>query len=122
MGVRKKGNLGLLLQQVRATLGFSLSVFECDHDHFPKVPDVKKALSQHKVRTSIQDRTLDAMFPVTPHHKDSESTPPSAMRSKEIVQSDCALSSVKELRQAVEEGKHHRAFARFFLFFFSCVY
>lgn len=79
----------------------------------------KKTLSRHKVRTSLQDRTLDSMFPVIspaqqrPAGSDgspgtSANTPPQARAVKEIKESQCYLTSVKNLRAAVGKGKHNR--------------
>ncbi|KAH9926723.1 DNA mismatch repair protein MutL [Fomitopsis serialis] len=83
----------------------------------------KKMLSQHKVRTSLQDRTLDSMFPVfspsqqrsgngsgggSPNTGTGTGTPPqNAPRVREIKESQCYLSSVKQLRAAVVKGKHN---------------
>ncbi|KAJ7599268.1 hypothetical protein C8J56DRAFT_185991 [Mycena floridula] len=81
--------------------------------------------SQHKVRTSLQDRTLDSMFPVNNPNQvgskrkgkaredaiDVDVDPPTSSQSQgksreEIKQSECFLTSVKNLRAAVEKGKH----------------
>ncbi|TFY56523.1 hypothetical protein EVJ58_g7586 [Rhodofomes roseus] len=85
----------------------------------------KKTLSQHKVRTSLQDRTLDSMFPVfSPSQQrpgdDTQSgsgspnagsgTPPgtqSGSRVREIKESQCYLTSVRQLRAAVVKGRHN---------------
>ncbi|KII91185.1 hypothetical protein PLICRDRAFT_37887 [Plicaturopsis crispa FD-325 SS-3] len=71
----------------------------------------KRTASQHKVRTSVQERTLDSMFPVAnPSHIDQ---PPSAdvsprptPKARDIKESECYLTSVQNLRQAVAKGKH----------------
>ena len=85
--------------------------------HFLPIPVVepkKKPYSYHKVRTSLQDQTLDSMFPIanqaqieTP--KLSEATPINTFsRSREIEESHCLLTSVKNLRQSVVKGRHKR--------------
>jgi hypothetical protein len=75
----------------------------------------KKVLSQHKVRTSLTDRTLDSMFPAAnPTRMDSDSNAgtvePSrgSSTSREIKESECYLTSVRKLRQAVLKRKHKR--------------
>ncbi|OCH93343.1 DNA binding protein [Obba rivulosa] len=86
----------------------------------PSLPVVKKTLSHHKVRTSMQDRTLDSMFPVlnSAQQTDKASSSGTAVDMthsqstsrpvKEIRESVCYLTSVRQLRQAVIKGKHHR--------------
>ncbi|KAJ7057880.1 histidine kinase-like ATPase [Mycena amicta] len=70
----------------------------------------KKTASQYKVRTSLQDRTLDSMFPVLDptriQNGESSSASSTPRPPREIKESDCILSSVKTLRQAVAKGKH----------------
>ena len=77
----------------------------------------KKTLSHHKVRTSLQDRTLDSMFPVANPAQisglnDSNTTrtdrPPNVSKSRDIGESECYLTSVKDLRDSVTENKHNR--------------
>ncbi|KAF7349273.1 DNA-mis-repair domain-containing protein [Mycena sanguinolenta] len=75
----------------------------------PSAP--KKTLSQYKVRTSLQDRTLESMFPVRdPTQIDDTAKGKSAAadtsKSREIKESECILTSVKRLRQKVIKGKH----------------
>jgi hypothetical protein len=86
------------------------------------VSDVKKkTLSHHKVRTSLQDRTLDSMFPVANPAQisaaDSSSIgadpPQNAFKPKDIKESECYLTSVKDLRDSVSKCKHNRAFQTF---------
>ncbi|EIM82138.1 DNA mismatch repair protein MutL [Stereum hirsutum FP-91666 SS1] len=98
----------------------------------PKMPR-KKTSSQHKVRTSVADRTLDSMFPVL-HPSTSQGNPvqslaghssptdvkatdpdvpsssqrPGKERSKLIPESICNLLSVQELRRAVASRKHQQ--------------
>ncbi|KAG5645503.1 hypothetical protein DXG03_005913 [Asterophora parasitica] len=73
----------------------------------------KKTLSQHKVRTSLKDRTLDSMFPIVNpaqvskssthgHQKDFLST----LKSRDVKESECNLTSVVNLRQKTTKGKH----------------
>ncbi|KAI0372035.1 DNA mismatch repair protein MutL [Pilatotrama ljubarskyi] len=81
-------------------------------------PAKRKVYSQHKVRTSLKDRTLDSMFPVThPSQRtgsgDGGSGPgtpgtPPTIRDKEIKESQCYLKSIKDLRSAVLKTKHHQ--------------
>jgi DNA mismatch repair protein MLH1 len=84
----------------------------------------KKILSQHKVRTSKQDRTLDSMFvPVSqgsktqsrtsesvndpPESSNSTRQPqPSTMKEVVIEESECYLTSIRKLRTAIQESKH----------------
>jgi len=73
----------------------------------------KKALSQHKVRTSVADRTLDSMFPLAPSSTPVADTSNVGERSpsgreREISESICHLSSVHGLREQVVKEKHQR--------------
>ncbi|KZT10305.1 DNA mismatch repair protein MutL [Laetiporus sulphureus 93-53] len=77
----------------------------------------KKVLSQHKVRTSLQDRTLDSMFAiVSPSQQASggsgpsgpETPPNQVAKARDIKESLCYLTSVRNLRQAVVKGKHRQ--------------
>ncbi|KAI0764880.1 DNA binding protein [Fomes fomentarius] len=77
----------------------------------------RKVYSQHKVRTSLKDRTLDSMFPVAhpsqrPSHdgadKDSVSASPATPKDKVIKESQCFLKSVKDLRAAVVKARHNQ--------------
>ena len=76
----------------------------------------KKTLSQHKVRISAQDRTLDSMFPVTNParisgvYTPSADPPPNVSKSKDIKESECYLTSVQNLRESTAKSKHHREF------------
>ncbi|OBZ78145.1 DNA mismatch repair protein Mlh1 [Grifola frondosa] len=79
----------------------------------------KKTLSKNKVRTSLQDRTLDSMFPIlAPSQQPGAAVPQSntadyspstqpTVKFREIKESQCYLTSVRNLRQAVRKGKHH---------------
>ena len=82
-------------------------------------PAMKKVLSQHKVRTSQKDRTLDSMFPViNPSQIDTGEVIESSSqddgrsgkrkRGAEIEVSECYLLSVRKLREELEKGKHQR--------------
>ncbi|KAJ7207096.1 histidine kinase-like ATPase [Mycena pura] len=70
----------------------------------------KKTLSQYKVRTSLQDRTLESMFPVVNPTKTEGSSDKGksaeAFKTREIKESECILSSVQTLRQSVIKGQH----------------
>ncbi|THH13620.1 hypothetical protein EW146_g6622 [Bondarzewia mesenterica] len=75
----------------------------------------KKVLSQHKVRTSVADRTLDSMFPVASQSPipcaDGDASPTIAqVREKERVvkESVCYLDSIKRLRKNVIDQTHER--------------
>ncbi|KAF9041304.1 DNA mismatch repair protein MutL [Panaeolus papilionaceus] len=77
----------------------------------------KKVYSHYKVRTNVQDRTLDSMFPVAsqstqrPSKTDAPATtssPSVAAKPKEIAESQCFLTSVKNLRQQIVKGKHRQ--------------
>ncbi|KAF9480925.1 DNA mismatch repair protein MutL [Pholiota conissans] len=79
----------------------------------------KKIYSQHKVRTNLQDRTLDSMFPVVNEATQipmeastskSSQTPPtnSLPKSKEVKESECFLTSVRNLRQRLVKAKHQQ--------------
>lgn len=82
----------------------------------------KKVASQHKVRTSAADRTLDSMFPVmNPIHNSSKGSgtsdqigvsqlvKKSSQPHKVVVieESKCFLRSVHALRDAVVKAKHN---------------
>ncbi|KAG6879008.1 hypothetical protein C0992_005898 [Termitomyces sp. T32_za158] len=82
-----------------------------------KAPKLKKTLSQHKVRTSLKDRTLDSMFPVTNPAQVAGSSSqgqvqdePSArtLKSREVKESTCFLTSVLDLRRKIMKGKHRQ--------------
>lgn len=75
----------------------------------------KKILSQHKVRTSAADRTLDSMFlPIEsqPRELDNSGARNGAdvvkerRKTREIPQSTCYLTSVLTLRENVKKLKH----------------
>lgn len=74
----------------------------------------KRTYSQHKVRTSLQDRTLDSMFPVVnPAQLEKSSANPSdtqspTPKSRDIKESECFLTSVQDLRKALVKGKHRQ--------------
>jgi DNA mismatch repair protein MLH1 len=81
----------------------------------PTQPIKKKTLSQHKIRTSVQERILDSMFPVVSSARISTGgeepscTPlDGSSKPRDIPESDCSLTSVHTLRQAVLKGKHNR--------------
>ena len=75
----------------------------------------KKILSQHKVRTSGADRTLDSMFLPTPTQSGDNGNTAARLgtevakerrKNREIQQSTCYLTSVLALRDSVKKGKH----------------
>lgn len=82
--------------------------------------DPKKIYSQHKVRTSMTDRTLDSMFPVVNQatqvaqssaavSKAEQTTPTATLeKAREVHESQCFLTSVVSLRARVAKGKHRR--------------
>jgi len=87
-----------------------------DTDHLPKKP-----LPQHKVRTSLADRTLDSMFAVVPTADDKtsqgigSSTTPQiqqmvARKKDDIIESECFLSSIQSLRKSVLQNRHSGGF------------
>lgn len=67
----------------------------------------KKVLSQHKVRTSLQDRTLDSMIPVTDPLRTESNEPATAIRLQDIKESTCHLASIAELRRLATKRTHH---------------
>ncbi|KAI0674398.1 DNA binding protein [Trametes maxima] len=78
----------------------------------------RKVYSQHKVRTSLKDRTLDSMFPVAHPSQQigsgdggsSAGTPgtPPTLRDREVKESQCYLRSVRVLRDAVQKARHNQ--------------
>ncbi|KIP05661.1 hypothetical protein PHLGIDRAFT_144085 [Phlebiopsis gigantea 11061_1 CR5-6] len=70
-------------------------------------PMAKKLASQHKVRTSQQDRTLDSMFPVVNlSQKGVDGQQPAPVKVSEIRSSACNLDSVLQLRDQLDRVKH----------------
>ncbi|KAG2356488.1 hypothetical protein BDR07DRAFT_1380767 [Suillus spraguei] len=59
----------------------------------------KKVLSQHKVRTSLQDRTLDSMIPVAQPLRTDSDEPVTAIRLRDIKELTCQFTSITELRR-----------------------
>ena len=78
----------------------------------PGASIAKKISSQHKVRTSAADRTLDSMFlppPTQPGDLDNANSTDAVKerrKTREIPQSTCYLSSVLTLRENVKKAKH----------------
>ena len=75
----------------------------------------KKTLSQHKVRTSLADRTLDSMFHVAsqlpggaPRTGSTSTAPSPKAKERHIPESVCYLRSIQELRKKVAGGAHKR--------------
>ncbi|KAF7289882.1 DNA-mis-repair domain-containing protein [Mycena indigotica] len=83
---------------------------EDENEEKTRPSPLKKTASQYKVRTSLQDRTLESMFPVlNPTQMQNGESSTSTARVKqprEVQESDCILTSVKTLRQSVVKGKH----------------
>ena len=77
----------------------------------------KKIYSHNKVRTSTLDRTIDSMFPVT----NPAQTPvvgdnrEDIVRTKDIPESECILTSVRGLRTEVRKGRHNGIYTHIFL-------
>jgi hypothetical protein len=88
-------------------------------DNFVQLAEAmkRKFYSQHRVRTSTQDRTLDSMFPLASQNTvvspsnvataDSPNTPSNAL-TRGVMESECLLTSVKDLRKKVQKRKHRR--------------
>ncbi|KAI0088835.1 DNA binding protein [Irpex rosettiformis] len=75
----------------------------------PSTVATKKTPSHHKVRTSMQDRTLDSMFPILdPSQAVSVESDPARPPAKvpDIKLSECNLGSVLQLRDEVANAKH----------------
>jgi DNA mismatch repair protein MLH1 len=89
---------------------------------------MQKVYSQHKVRNSQQDRTLESMFPVvhpatqgvaddSDDEKEAEAIDleeaediSKQLKVRDIPESACYLSSVVELRQEITSQKHNSMF------------
>ncbi|KIJ63138.1 hypothetical protein HYDPIDRAFT_93204 [Hydnomerulius pinastri MD-312] len=68
----------------------------------------QKLYSHHKVRTSVHDRTLESMIPVTnPSRSDVGDPSAKAVGLKDITESSCDLNSINGLRQSVRKSMHH---------------
>ncbi|KIK02865.1 hypothetical protein K443DRAFT_96092 [Laccaria amethystina LaAM-08-1] len=78
------------------------------------IENKKRTYSQHKVRTSLQDRTLESMFPVVnpaqleKSSADPSDTPGPPSKSRDVKESECFLTSVQDLRKALVKGKHRQ--------------
>ncbi|KIK94933.1 hypothetical protein PAXRUDRAFT_141840 [Paxillus rubicundulus Ve08.2h10] len=82
----------------------SLSYTRVPHFYPSSVP---KLYSQHKVRTSLHDRTLESMIPVTnPSRSDGGDAFGSATALRDIQESSCNLTSISKLRQSVRKSVH----------------
>ncbi|KAF8518047.1 hypothetical protein BU17DRAFT_66740 [Hysterangium stoloniferum] len=66
----------------------------------------KRIYSYNKVRTSDQDWTIDSMFPATNPAQATISKSGKASKMKDIKESDCILTSVRNLRADVVRGRH----------------
>ncbi|KAG6379640.1 hypothetical protein JVT61DRAFT_10158 [Boletus reticuloceps] len=72
------------------------------------VPQPTKLYSQHKVRTSLHDRTLESMIPVlNPSRSDGDDISKKVVGLRDIPESGCDLTSILELRKAVQKSIHH---------------
>ena len=87
---------------------------------FPE-QEKKKTYSYQKVRTSLEDRTLDSMFPVrkltqiqdhgtSTKGKEKASAEGTPARLRDVKESECILTSVKTLRQNVAKMRHRREY------------
>ncbi|KAG0700603.1 DNA mismatch repair protein [Suillus ampliporus] len=79
---------------------------EPEDNHRTSGSQAKKVLSQHKVRTSLQDRTLDSMIPVTDPSRTDSNEPVSAVRLRDIKESACHFASITELRRIATKRVH----------------
>ena len=71
-------------------------------------PLATKLYSQHKVRTSLHDRTLESMIPVlNPSRSDGDDVSKKTVGLREIPESNCDLTSILELRKSVQKSVHH---------------
>lgn len=106
---RRKMNHQLLVRS-SSHLSFNLTVVS-------EAESRRKTYSHNKVRTSLQDRTLDSMFPiVNPSQIEGSSSRTAASvlstgmtKAREIKESECILTSVQNLRHSVVKGKHRRS-------------
>ena len=85
---------------------------------FPE-QEKKKTYSYQKVRISLEDRTLDSMFPVrnpiqiqdhgtSTKGKEKVSAEGTPAKLRDVKESECMLTSVKTLRQNVAKMRHRR--------------
>ncbi|KAI0032604.1 DNA mismatch repair protein MutL [Vararia minispora EC-137] len=76
------------------------------------VPGERKIYSQHKVRTSAADRTLDAMFPVPGPSQVKDAEPASTPKAREtfIQESTCYLLSIRGMRRRVLQQRHRQLY------------
>lgn len=71
-------------------------------------PLAAKTYSQHKVRTSLHDRTLESMIPVlNPSRSDGDDASKKAVSLRDIPESSCSLTSILELRKSVQKSVHN---------------
>ncbi|GJJ10468.1 hypothetical protein Clacol_004694 [Clathrus columnatus] len=70
--------------------------------------EIQKLYSYHKVRTSAKDRTIDSMFPILNKSQvvDVNESPGLRNNISEIEESECLLTSVRNLRAEVAKGRH----------------
>lgn len=67
----------------------------------------KKLSSQHKVRTSVQDRTLESMLPMSNTSRSDAGNSGKALRLGEVKESKCDLTSIVQLRGSIMKNIHH---------------
>ncbi|KAF8624965.1 hypothetical protein AX15_005607 [Amanita polypyramis BW_CC] len=91
---------------------------EVNQTQYSSAGDASKRIYSHtKVRTSLNDRTLESMFPVAnpaqveslakeqeAETQNAEASP--SAKPRDVKESDCTLSSIRNLRQACVKGKH----------------
>ena len=71
-------------------------------------PLATKLYSQHKVRTSLHDRTLESMIPVlNPSRSDGDDVSKKAVGLRDVPESSCDLTSILELRKSIQKSVHH---------------
>ncbi|KAI9568092.1 hypothetical protein HD554DRAFT_2205229 [Boletus coccyginus] len=81
---------------------------EVDGEERPASSHPTKLYSQHKVRTSLHDRTLESMIPVlNPSRSDGDDVSKITVGLRDILESNCDLTSILELRKSVQKSVHH---------------
>lgn len=86
---------------------------EADNDNEGDAPVIvdtsraKKLSSQHKVRTSVQDRTLESMLPMSNTSRSDAGNSGKALRLGEVKESKCDLTSIVQLRGSIMKNIHH---------------
>ncbi|KAH8829463.1 hypothetical protein DL96DRAFT_1054744 [Flagelloscypha sp. PMI_526] len=83
--------------------GQDVQAMDVDVEPTPNEASHKRTYAHNKIRTSTQDRTLDAMF-AKPTPSGSSSVQESMY--SDVKESECYLTSIKELRGNVKKKKH----------------